>query len=192
MELGADILQGYFFAYPANPAETEQNASIQPVIDETAINFKKFTLNKFGNRMAQFQHYDTVISHLIYEFSRINYDQFETRLIEWINNHPSFECIYILNDKGVQITDTVLNKQETYFSRNQTLFSPAPKGTDHSIKQYFFFVMIGMKKYVSEPYISLASGNLCITITFSFINNGETYVFCVDLDTKSSNSSYCL
>lgn len=55
----------------------------------------------------------------------------------------------------------------------------------------YFYPLIGSnrKRYTTEPYISLASGNLCITISSVFIAADNTkYIFCADF--KTSEDSY--
>ena len=49
------------------------------------------------------------------------------------------------------------------------MFRPAPRGTDHSLKEYFYvLVEVELQKYTTDPYVSLASGNLCRTISTRF------------------------
>ena len=37
------------------------------------------------------------------------------------------------------------------------MFRPAPRGTDHSLKEYFYvLVEVEMQKYTTDPYVSLA------------------------------------
>ena len=43
------------------------------------------------------------------------------------------------------------------------------EGTDQSTKDYFQFIDMGLDKFITDPYVSLASGNLCITISVIFM-----------------------
>ena len=65
-------------------------------------------------------------------------------------------------------------------------FRPAPKGTDHSLKEYYYVLIdVELQKYTTDPYVSLASGNLCRTISTCFRDaaNNRLYVLCVDVKT---------
>jgi len=44
---------------------------------------------------------------------------------------------------------------------------------------------MALNKYVTEPYVSLATGNLCITISSVFKNiDGREYILCIDFNPK--------
>ncbi len=100
----------------------------------------------------------------------------EGLLSEMVQSDPSIECIYILNEDGIQISDTVF--RDSVDIRNQITFSSMKKGDYHITKQYYYLVVNKKKKiYVSQPYISQLTGKLCRTI--STFCKGE-YVLCVD------------
>jgi len=64
------------------------------------------------------------------------------------------------------------------------IFHPAERGQDHSLKPYFRSIEAGMEKFTTEPYISLASGHLCITVVFQFKSSqGQKMILCVDVST---------
>ena len=91
---------------------------------------------------------------------------------------PFVEALYILDERGVQITDTV----HAGASSRQALFHPSVRGADQSLKQYFLMLQAGLDRYTSDPYISSASGNFCITMSRMFSNVlGQSYVLCCDL-----------
>ena len=64
------------------------------------------------------------------------------------------------------------------------MFRPAPRGTDHSLKEYYYVLVdVELQKYTTDPYVSLASGTLCRTISTRFLDarDGRTYLLCVDV-----------
>lgn len=69
------------------------------------------------------------------------------------------------------------------------IYHPAPRGADHSLKDYFLPLSAGLRKFTSEPYISLASGNLCTTIASTFECLGLTYILCVDMSQKALDAT---
>ncbi|MBI1387328.1 MAG: EAL domain-containing protein [bacterium] len=179
LELGADILQGFYLGRPMPVKECVQFNPVS-LINPLASKYKEYMIHKTTDKITRYRSYDTIVSHIIYQFSDQKIDRFEDKLQEWVEQHPSFECIYILNDVGVQITETV-SKRRPYRQPRSSLYNPAPKGTDHSNKPYFFFVFMGMRKYVTDPYVSLATGNLCITISVPFNSQGTQYLLCIDI-----------
>jgi hypothetical protein len=61
------------------------------------------------------------------------------------------------------------------------MFRPADKGADQSLKNYYLLLMAGLERYVSEPYISQASGNPCVTISTWFrAAGGRDLILCAD------------
>ena len=57
-------------------------------------------------------------------------------------------------------------------------------GTDHSLKEYYYVLVdVELPKFTSDPYVSLASGNLCRTISTCFRDavRNRMYVLCVDV-----------
>jgi hypothetical protein len=105
-------------------------------------------------------------------------------LCQYIAVNPLVECIYVLDENGAQVTDTICNC-ENFLKQKRLIFSPALKGTDHSMKDYFIFISAGQNKYITDQYISLATGNLCLTIAKLFRGkNRENLVLCVDINTR--------
>jgi hypothetical protein len=92
------------------------------------------------------------------------------------------ECLYVLDRYGFQVSRTITMQ----FMRGRTrgiLFQPALRGTDHSMKDYFYsLVDAGLARFITEPYISLASGNLCRTLSCTFQGQAEKdYILCMDV-----------
>ena len=84
----------------------------------------------------------------------------------------------MLDESGIQITETVSRA----ISSRQALFKPAPAGADQSLKQYFLMLHAGLERFTSDPYVSSASGNFCITMSRHFTNVlGQGYVLCCDV-----------
>ena len=116
--------------------------------------------------------------------SRLSLDdagEFESLLQDASSEHQDVECVYVLDGAGTQMTPTIVAK---YFSsRAGILFQPAPKGADHSLKDYYYVPLeAGLVRYTSDPYVSLASGHLCRTLSTAFKDRrAESYVLCIDV-----------
>ncbi|HJT23530.1 MAG TPA: PDC sensor domain-containing protein, partial [bacterium] len=65
------------------------------------------------------------------------------------------------------------------------IFRLPPKGTDYSMRDYFYYLMeprFERGVYTSEPYISPATGLFCLTISSRFKDkDGVSLILCVDV-----------
>jgi hypothetical protein len=87
--------------------------------------------------------------------------------------------LYVLNQDGIQCSETV-NAHQGYVG-DKRVFRSANNGVDHSIKNFYFnLIKHGQDTYISEPYVSMATGHLCVTYSRVFnLTNGK-YVLCVN------------
>jgi hypothetical protein len=52
------------------------------------------------------------------------------------------------------------------------------------VKEYYYVLLdVELNKYTTDPYVSLASGNLCRTISTCFrdAHNNKMYILCIDV-----------
>ena len=107
--------------------------------------------------------------------------------IIWANK--IIECAYILDEYGIQLSNTICfyDKKEV---KENLIFYSARMGTDHSMEKYYYpLINARLKKYITEPYVSLATGNLCITISKLFTNiDNKKYILCMDFN--ASDNAY--
>jgi len=181
LELGADMLQGYYFA-PATADGTfrRDNGTVADV-DWLAQAFKRHMVGKVEQRRSQQQQLTTVMNSMLRRLALADVGQFEHLLEDTSGEHDDVECVYVLDGGGTQITPTIVAK---YFSsRAGILFQPALKGADHSLKDYYYVPLeAGLPRYTSDPYVSLASGHLCRTLSTSFRDRrDDPYVLCIDV-----------
>jgi len=75
-----------------------------------------------------------------------------------------------------QIHDTVMN--ESFNSR----FKPTKEGEEHYLKEYYYITQESKKGiFLSQKYISFASGNICKTFAKKFEKNNQSYILCLDI-----------
>ena len=125
---------------------------------------------------------------ILKELSRKKEVEFNDTLDQVIAKNDDFECIYILNDKGIQVSKT-FTYYKNMLNQKALIFQPAEEGTNHSLKKYYYFLKnMGLSKYITEPYISLATGNLCTTISYVFENEEDKkYILCIDFNPSNIN-----
>jgi EAL domain-containing protein (putative c-di-GMP-specific phosphodiesterase class I) len=185
LSLGCDLFQGYYFGYPADPATTP------PVCDATRLHhvgqkLKQNATRRLNERRAHQRHSERALWVLVDEMTTMRETDFENALHRALERQPFIEALYILDEQGVQITHTV-HRSSIRNRRREALFQPAARGADQSLKHYFMMLDAGLEKYTSDPYISSASGNYCITMSRYFDNAlGLRYVLCCDIIVDAS------
>jgi hypothetical protein len=110
-------------------------------------------------------------------------EEFDDVLNTVIPQYDNVECVYVMDESGTQISSTICNHRVP-MRKQGVMFRPAPKGADHSLKEYYFVLLdVELNKYTTEPYVSLASGNLCRTISTCFRDsrNNKLYILCIDV-----------
>jgi hypothetical protein len=136
-----------------------------------------------NGRKVQHRRFNVILNRILCDLTMTPAAEFGTVLGRIIKEDPTIECLYVLDDAGVQVTETVWNGGLAQ-GLSGALFRPAPLGTDHSLKEYYYVPLdVELQKYTTDPYVSLASGNLCRTISTCFRDaaNNRLYVLCVDV-----------
>ena len=98
-------------------------------------------------------------------------------------NYPSLECLYWLNGEGVQAGEPI-RSQFHIPERKRVLFQPSLPGSNHSLREYYYALSEEPGPHVTEPYLSMNSGNLCVTVSHALEDprTGDPRILCVDLN----------
>lgn len=184
-ELGADLFQGFYFARPQNIDRLE-TLDIKPLVEMISYDVKDYMSANIEARKNQYKKFEETFNKVL-AFMGDCKDQcsFHAKIGEAIKLNSEIECIYVLDHKGVQLSDTICG-YEIDFSDNN-LFHPSKRGTDHSLKEYFYYISnLNLNSYYTDPYISLATGLLCRTMARKFECNGYQHVLCIDFIDKKA------
>ncbi len=183
LEMGLDLIQGFYFSKPKPHRELEWEP-IREKINELGLSFRLDQLAKVEEKRVSMKKYLALSGQIQGELASEPPENFQDRLAKASDGCPSVECLYVLDENGRQVTETVLNRRRAQ-GRNSALFHPLPKGADHRIRDYFYFLMSGdlsKTHYVTKPYVSMGSGNLCVTIGSLFKGTDQRkYILCLDL-----------
>jgi len=184
MELGADLLQGYFLSRPSEDgALPKPGTPPSPGIESLAQNFKQHMVGKINARKLQHRRFNIILNEILCHLASADVKRFDEVLRSTIHSYPKVECVYVLDNGGIQVTETICNPNMRRRDRGM-MFRPAPRGTDHSLKEYYYILLdVELQKYTTDPYVSFASGNICHTISTHFrdAHNSSLYVICIDV-----------
>lgn len=174
IEFRADMIQGYYFSKPIENPQINLDNDVYNLCE----NFNK----NFILKMKQHKQSNDILIENIKELSQylkfylknselpFNYTDLDDKIKVFIKKYNYIECIYFLDSMGLQISKTFFNENLSFHS-NSNLFSPPAIGDNHSLKQYFYKLMVSQNDYyISNEYLSLASGKRCKTIS-TYINN---------------------
>ncbi len=180
LELGAEILQGYHLARPdADRVAAREIAN--EMSQRIATMFRGHMIRSIMARKEEHQSFSETVECIISMLREADEGAFEEVLEQCAQSFNNLECLYILDAKsGIQVTETIFDS--ALGPARPTLFRPAQKNADHSMKEYFFPLQSGLNRYVTEPYISMATGNRCVTVSQPFDSQyGRNLILCVDL-----------
>jgi EAL domain-containing protein (putative c-di-GMP-specific phosphodiesterase class I) len=187
LELGADLLQGFFLCRPQPTSAFGSDLRAVTKIEELARTFKSHMVDEINDRKLRHRGFNLIQDRMLAEMTHASAGEFDLILSRLIGDMPSVECVYVLDDAGTQLTDTICNAAVAQ-GRGAAIFRPARKGTDHSLKEYYYVLIdVELQKYTTEPYVSLASGNLCRTLSARFrdATGDRLYVLCLDVNSRT-------
>jgi len=162
----------------ANTCLYEETAKLKELLDGFIIDKKKQVIRDETIILKEAQQYLEKAESVLKHCNEREIDNILERVME---QKSCFECAYLINEKGIQVSSTVMNS--TINIQELTNFNPAAPGTDHSAKKYYIKAVANRGDiFVSHEYISSATNSLCSTHSKLFTNEkGEKFVLCIDM-----------
>lgn len=177
MDLGADVMQGFLFAHPSPEGAVAEGGT---AMHNVARAYAALTLAQVEEEERRVATLRNAVHRLREDLHHACPGDFDKLLARYLNAESELECLYVLDGAGRQISDTVCNPYRLSASR-RFIYQPARRGTDHSLKEYFLPMRSGIEECLTAPYISRASGNLCVTLAVRFTDAmGAPHVLCAD------------
>jgi len=180
LELGVDLFQGFYFSKPTHAPLTP--SAWGPKTHVLVSAFLSHQMNSIR--------LDQALRKMMFELSNralrflVNRDpdELDRILSRYIQKLTYLECVYIVDAWGQQVSATHFSPLIDASKLTSPLFSPADSGDNHSLKDYFTNLP-AKGSYLSEPYLSQATGNYCRTFTRWLVheNSACEYILCVDL-----------
>lgn len=178
LKFGVDLIQGYYFSKPDKSIRWIESNTLSN-INQAADIYKKCLKERIKKEIHKKNYYINIVNDII-KLIKNKTGKSNHVLGKLVHNYKDVEGVYLLNNEGIQISNTFINKNINY--KKNHIFHGARKKTDHSLKKYVYILRNSENNhYVTQPYISKATGNLCITISKYFKNNSEEkLILCVD------------
>ncbi|OPY03140.1 MAG: putative EAL-domain containing protein YkuI [Syntrophus sp. PtaB.Bin001] len=179
IEYGADLLQGYFFSRPIDPGllgSHEEEKKIGELLSVSRAN----RIDIVKARRLKNKQYQRTVRGIIGQIQGKSLGEIERLLKEIIDSSDRIDALYIINDEGIQVTDTIMKKSGN--QRLNPVFRAARRYENLSHKDYVYqLINTDLKKYTTERYISFATGNLCVTLSHLFKGDKKNlYILCTD------------
>lgn len=185
-ELGADLFQGFFFSRPQS-VQCLTASCCNNLMDEIAYEIKDYMAINLEQKRYQYNSFESILNNVMEKITSAPTEHYIPIMKESVKKFKDIECVYILDGEGVQMGDTVCGFEVS--EEENSLFHPSKANTDHSLKEYFYFInSLNLSSYYTDPYISLATGMLCRTMAKKFHNNQSSFILCIDfIDSRACN-----
>ena len=182
LEMGADLLQGRYF-YRNHKSQSVLVLGRKARMQFLADRYRRRLAHKAkGDRdlMQRCRWMSESIFNLLNEPPETGLEKEFTSIFR---RYPFLECLYLLDGEGLQVSEAVCNEFHVP-ERKKLLFQASPKGADHSLREYYYALTGGQENHLTEPYLSMNSGNLCVTASqlTSDPVHGSAIILCADLN----------
>ena len=129
LELGADLLQGFFLGVPERAGDLVCKDATQRV-DSLARRYKSYMIDRINQRKLQHRRFNIILNEILCELTRASACDFDDVLQTTIPQYESVECVYVMDEAGVQISSTICNHRVPLRNRG-VMFLPAQRAADH-------------------------------------------------------------
>lgn len=178
--LGGHMIQGFYFSKPQKITNSK-DISLSNSIENLSYSFKNLIKKSEKNQKKVNKELNATINYSLEKISSVPPTEFNNKLLHIVKNNENIDCAYVLNESGIQVSETLCLSENDNVNQNM-LFYSANIGSDHSMKKYYYHIAnTKLSKYITEPYVSLATGNLCTTFSKVFKNiDNKKYILCID------------
>lgn len=179
--LGIDLFQGYLLARPAREVASVVGEAEGAIEDRRGMLRARAERELVDRRETRRLH-ETVLVSVVTRLAHSELAALDEAAALTIEQVDGLEALYVLDHRGVQVTGTYLQRGMVPRSG----FRPTSRGTDLGLKDYFLEVAHGAAAFTSRPYVSMASGRLCVTHSRRVrLADGSVVVVCCDLPSRT-------
>jgi hypothetical protein len=181
--MGIDLYQGFYFAMPGSYDEITIEDCTNKILN-CADKIKKNIEVSIHDNKERHKQNQLIMAEVADKVSEVSLKDIFQKFQETANEYDSVQCIYLLDSGGTQIGPTICGSNRKTLKKNH-FFKPAEELDDHSLKDYYYYIsQLGLERFYTNPYISLASGQLCRTASFKTVTGSRSYIVCIDFIEK--------
>lgn len=171
-----NLFQGYYFCKPSFEIDEKQKEELIEKILEIGKYFKNKAIRNINKKREFVFKYESIADEMIKKIFDI--DSSNKILREEFKKFNEIEAIYLIDTKtSRQINDTIIdtNVNKTY--------RPTKHNEEHFLKEYYYITLESKQgSFLSQKYISYASGNVCKTFTKRFeLDSVNSVILCLDI-----------
>lgn len=185
MTCGVDWFQGYYFDKAMRPEEIGKQSYLSKCRSLSGLYRQKENV-RIENASREIRHMKDRFCMFRDAFRKTAPEKTADLMQSFAESCEDLECIYLLNEEGIQLSERVFqNRTQKLSGRNISFMR---KGDCHISKEYYYMVVHEKSKiYVSSVYISPGTGNLCRTVSASCHLSEQVVVICIDFIQKGKN-----
>jgi len=187
IEYGADLLQGHFFSLPKDIGPQEANEE-EKKLENLLATFRTKKIDIIKSRRLQNKQYQKIVRNIVRQIQGRSPEETNALLKDIMNASDIIDAFYIINNEGIQITDTIMKKDRR--QRINPIFRAANRNENMSHKDYVYqLINTDLRRYTTDRYISFATGNLCVTLSHLFKDEkNRPSILCTDFLAASGDS----
>ena len=178
MDTDVDLVQGNYFAAPsAQLNHSDGSTEISALFDRYSQKLPQDLIYKGSTA------YRAVIAEILKLVEKLKAGQGIDSVAAGLVGMAKVDRCYLLNQSGIQIGSSLLSRDAGHFHDERYL--PLADGRDANWFRRPYLQMALQhpgELQTTRPYLSIASGKLCVTLSFAFNMQGQTQVFCCDVD----------
>ncbi len=200
LELGSDLLQGSYFTQK-DKYHSDPSLGLRARMAFLAHRFRRRLEIRANQTWGLKNKVKKLADALFLRLKDVPVSGMEKEFRLIMDDYPGLECLYLLDSRGIQVSETVCSSLHIP-ERKRFLFQPSTQGTDHSLEEHFYALSDTRPDNLTEPYLSMNSGHLCVTASKMIVDmpsgvilksggttpsgvgthSGEVYQICADLN----------
>lgn len=170
-----NLFQGYYFLKPQKDIFQKDIEKIYYDVLDVSKEFKERNLKNISQKRELINQYNLLIKDFLEGMNNIS--ELYCLLEKKFNELDNIEAIYLIDIfTSRQINDTIIKNNKN------GLFRASCSGEEHFLKEYYY-VTLETKQgiYLSQKYISYATGNICKTFAKKIKLDNLEYILCLDI-----------
>lgn len=179
MKYGTRLFQGYYFS-KAVPTQVINKIAFCNVCKDAFDLFEQSNTLEMQKMLEWGCARKQTVKQLAELLSASGGREYERVVTDFLEKYDDIECIYLIDAMGTQVSDTYFGSGIKI--KSPYLFSAAKKEDTHIGKPYYYLAFQNREQvYMSDSYISAATGYFCKTYSMVFFSGEQKeMVVCID------------